>query len=94
MTKILTIRVSLTPGVCRWCRCTYESPCANGCGWVDRTQTLCTECVPLETAMHTMAGRRELAEFVQEYGFLVGRQMPAPRVPRGTIRHTRRIGGK
>jgi hypothetical protein len=73
----LTIRVSLTLGICRWCRCTYDRPCANGCGWADRAQTLCTECVPLDKAMQTMAGRRELAEFVQEHDFLVGQQMPA-----------------
>lgn len=73
----LTIRVSLVPGVCRWCRCTYDNPCANGCSWVERTQTLCSECVPLDRAMQTMASRRELAEFVQEHGFLVGQQMPA-----------------
>jgi hypothetical protein len=73
----LTIRVSLTPGVCRWCRCTYDNPCANGCSWADRTQTLCSECVPLDKALETARGRRELAEFTQEHGFLVGRQMPA-----------------
>lgn len=73
---ILTIRVSLVPGTCRWCRCTYTRPCANGCSWVERTQTLCSECVPLDRAVQTMAGRRELAEFVQEHGFLVGQQMP------------------
>lgn len=74
----LTIRVSLVPGICRWCRCTHDNPCANGCGWVDRSQTLCSECGPLDKAMATMAGRRELAEFVQEEDFLVGgRQMPA-----------------
>lgn len=74
---ILTIRVSLTPGVCRWCRCTYERPCANGCSWVERTQTLCSECLPLETALQTTVGRRELAEFAQEHHFEVGRPMPA-----------------
>ncbi len=73
----LTIRVPLTPGICRWCRCTYDNPCANGCAWADRAQTLCTECVPLDKAMETAKGRRELAECVQEAGFLVGRQMPA-----------------
>lgn len=74
----LLIRLPLTPGRCRWCRCTYERPCANGCGWADRTQTLCTECVPLDKATETGAGRRELAEFVQEHGFLVGQATPAP----------------
>lgn len=71
----LTIRVSLVPGICRWCRCTDHTPCANGCSWVERSYTLCSECVPLDKAMETMAGRRELAEFVQEHRF--GRQMAA-----------------
>jgi hypothetical protein len=75
-TPALTISVALTPGICRWCRCTYDTPCANGCSWVERSQTLCSECVPLDKALQTATGRRELAEFVQE-GFLVGRQMPA-----------------
>lgn len=70
----LTIRVSLTPGICRWCRCTYETPCANGCSWVERTQTLCSECVPLDKALQTMAGRRQLAEFIQEH--VEGQAMP------------------
>lgn len=71
---ILTIRVSLIPGVCRWCRCTYERPCENGCSWVERSQTLCSECVPLDKAIQTMAGRRQLAEFIQEH--VEGQAMP------------------
>jgi hypothetical protein len=67
VTGNVTIRVSLVPGRCRWCGCTYDTPCANGCGWADRARTLCTECVPLDKAMQTAKGRRELAEFVQEY---------------------------
>lgn len=70
----LTIRVSLVPGRCRWCGCTHELPCANGCGWADRMQTLCSECVPLDTAMQSMAGRRQFAEFVHEH--LEGQAMP------------------
>lgn len=73
----LTIHVPLTIGVCRWCRCTDHRACASGCSWVERSQTLCSECVPLDKALQNNAGRRELAEFVQEHGFLVGRQMPA-----------------
>lgn len=65
----LTIRFSFEPGRCRWCRCTYERPCANGCAWADRAQTLCTECVPLDTAVQSVKGRRELAEFLQEHVF-------------------------
>lgn len=78
---LLTIRVSLTPGRCRWCGCTYLRPCANGCGWADRQQTLCTECVPLNTVLQTARGRLELAEFLQESSFL---NVPPRRVSRGT----------
>lgn len=89
----LTIRVSLIPGVCRWCRCTYERPCANGCSWADRTQTLCSECVPLDTATETMAGRRQLAEFVQEH--VEGQAMPvAERQMSAHARPTRRKAGR
>lgn len=75
----ITIRVSLVPGRCRWCQCTYERPCANGCSWVERTQTLCSECVPLDATLQTQVGRRELAEFLQEQDFTRlrhGRPMP------------------
>jgi len=64
---ILTIGVSLVPGVCRWCQCTETTPCANGCAWVERSYTLCSECVPLDKALRTRAGRRQLAEFIQEH---------------------------
>lgn len=57
------IYLTQAPGRCRWCRCTEYEPCANGCGWANREQTLCTECVPLDRAMKNVPGRRELAEF-------------------------------
>jgi len=85
----LTIRVSLIPGRCRWCGCTYERPCANGCGWADRTQTLCTECAALDHATETATGRRALADFLQEHGFLVPvheRRPPGPKKLRGRMR--------
>jgi len=63
------IYLTQTPGRCRWCRCTEYEPCANGCGWANREQTLCTECVPLDRAMKNVPGRRELAEFLQEHEF-------------------------
>lgn len=66
------IYLTQTPGRCRWCRCTYDNPCAAGCGWANREQTLCTECVPLDRAMKNAPGRMELAEFLQEHGFLTG----------------------
>jgi hypothetical protein len=65
------------PGTCRWCRCTYEHACDGGCAWTNqRQQTLCTACEPLDRAMRTNAGRRELATFLQEQGFLVGVPQP------------------
>jgi hypothetical protein len=83
---LLTIRVSLTPGRCRWCGCTYHTPCEQGCGWADRAQTLCTECVPLDHALQTARGRKALAEFVQinfegDLGLL---ENPDDAVPRRT----------
>jgi hypothetical protein len=67
--KSHAIYLTQTPGRCRWCRCTHYEPCANGCGWANREQTLCTECVPLDRAMRNVPGRRELAEFLQESDF-------------------------
>jgi hypothetical protein len=67
---VRTIRLTERAGRCRWCGCTYHEPCAAGCGWANRQQTLCTECVPIDRAMQTASGRRELAEFTQEHGFL------------------------
>jgi hypothetical protein len=64
------IHLTQTRGRCRWCRCTEYEPCAKGCGWANREQTLCTACGPLDRAMRTVAGRRELAEFLQEHDFL------------------------
>jgi hypothetical protein len=61
-----------SPGQCRWCGCTYDTPCPEGCGWANRAQTLCTACLPLDRALHTVSGRRELAEFLQEHEFLTG----------------------
>lgn len=79
---LLTIRVPLRPGICRWCGCTEYTPCANGCSWGNGAQTLCSECVPLDKALQTSAGRRELAEFLQEHDFLVSQQMPETARPR------------
>lgn len=58
----MKIELSERPGVCRWCGCTYDDPCPPGCGWANRAQTLCTECVEFDTKMRTKAGRRELVE--------------------------------
>src|SRR5205807_2241539 len=59
-----------TPGHCRWCGCTSDHPCPGLCGWANRAETLCTRCVPLDRALQSVRGRRELAEFCQEYEFL------------------------
>jgi hypothetical protein len=59
------------PGRCRWCGCTHERPCANGCGWANRQQTLCTECAPLDAAIRSTAGRVLLAEFLQDNAFVI-----------------------
>ena len=64
-----TVLVPVGSGFCRWCGCTYERPCANGCSWIDRAQTLCSECAPLDRALRSRKGRRELAEFLQEHSF-------------------------
>jgi hypothetical protein len=68
------IHLTQMRGRCRWCRCTEREPCPGGCGWATREQTLCTECIQLDTAMRTVAGRRELAEFLQEHDFLNSRR--------------------
>jgi hypothetical protein len=41
-------------GTCRWCRCTYNNPCPQGCGWSDPEQTLCTACVDVEHAWQAL----------------------------------------
>jgi hypothetical protein len=33
-----------------FCGCTYDNPCPNGCGWANRQQTLCTDCVAVRSA--------------------------------------------
>lgn len=87
MLKVITL--SETLGCCRWCRCTQDEPCPGGCGWANRAQTLCTACVPLEAALATAAGRRELAEFLHENGFLVPRDEQLSRRREG---RRRRVG--
>jgi len=53
-------------GQCRWCGCTEDRPCTNGCSWADRAGTLCSECAPLDRAMRSARGRKALAVFVQD----------------------------
>lgn len=58
----LVIKLKETPGKCRWCGCTYYDPCPPGCGWANRAQTLCTECVEFDKRMRSASGRREAVE--------------------------------
>lgn len=59
----MTLTIPERPGACRWCGCTYERACAGGCSWVNRQQTLCSGCEPLDRAMRTSEGRKLIAEF-------------------------------
>lgn len=58
----MNIEIKEKPGRCRWCGCTYDDPCPPGCGWANRAQTLCTECVEFDQKIRTAGGRRELVE--------------------------------
>lgn len=75
------IQMTLQPGVCRWCGCDDDHACADGCTWADANWTLCSACVQLERAMRNPSGRRALAEFVQEHGFVHGAQISASARP-------------
>ena len=66
----LVITVTLRSGVCRWCGCTYDDPCPPGCGWVDRAQTLCTECVGFDRLIRRPNGRRAVVD-----AFNIGREV-------------------
>jgi hypothetical protein len=72
--SVTTFALVNRSGVCRWCRCTDDRPCANGCSWGNAAMTLCSECVPLDKAMQTITGRRQLAEFIQQH--VEGQAMP------------------
>jgi len=45
-------------GTCRKCGCTFDSPCASGCGWSDGTETRCTACFPPKLKASSKKGRR------------------------------------
>lgn len=55
-------------GRCRWCGCTHDKPCPEGCWWANRAQTLCSACVSLDAMLKTAAGRQRLATLVQLNG--------------------------
>jgi hypothetical protein len=44
------LRATRREGVCRVCGCTDEYGCDVGCGWVNSTHTLCSECVEDQSA--------------------------------------------
>lgn len=64
--KPITLIVRQEPGRCRWCQCTHERPCPEGCGWANAAQTLCTACADFDRLIRSQPGRRQLAELVQE----------------------------
>lgn len=39
-----------------------------GCAWTDRSCTLCSSCDWLDQAVRNKAGRRALAQAIQDYG--------------------------
>ena len=59
---MFTVTVTSPYGQCRWCRCTDEHACANGCRWIDVDHTLCSECAPIDKAM---GYKYEIEYFVQ-----------------------------
>jgi hypothetical protein len=61
----LTIRE--TPGRCRWCDCTDDNGCAEGCSWVNPAHTLCSACGDLDRLVRTRGGRAQLATALQEF---------------------------
>lgn len=54
---------SLPSGICRYCLCTEQRACEQGCSWVDRRQTVCSseECVAQWRAEMRKAQRGEVA---------------------------------
>lgn len=58
----LVITVTETAGTCRWCGCTEDRACEDGCGWANRAQTLCTACINFDREMRSARGRARLVE--------------------------------
>ena len=58
----MNITLRERPGRCRWCGCTELKACGAGCSWANRAATLCSACVPVDTMIRTVAGRKQLAE--------------------------------
>lgn len=62
----MTLTIPEESGRCRWCSCTYDRPCASGCGWANSTQTLCTACVNFDRLIRSARGRAELLDKLQD----------------------------
>lgn len=60
----MVITIPETPGRCRWCGCTHDRPCESPCGWANRAQTLCTECVEVDRLVRSAKGRAQLVAYV------------------------------
>ncbi len=43
-------------GHCRFCGCTYERACPQGCAWTDNRRTVCTACVVVAAAWNSLSG--------------------------------------
>lgn len=61
----IQIVITEQPGTCRWCGCTDDQGCAEGCGWANARHTLCTSCVNLDRDVRSVRGRRHLAERIR-----------------------------
>ncbi len=46
---------TLTKHECRICGCTEDHACPGGCGWADKTHTLCTGCAHLVEPLTALA---------------------------------------
>ena len=42
---ICTIEPDCGVGTCRYCGCTFDNACPEGCEWVDDEQTICSACL-------------------------------------------------
>lgn len=58
----MIVTVKERVGKCRWCGCTEEHGCAEGCSWANRQATLCSECVDIDRLMRSARGRQQIAD--------------------------------
>lgn len=59
-------------GWCRWCGCTYERACPQGCGWANANHTLCTACVHVDTEWRRLKSTRPPNRLSFFRGFMAG----------------------